>query len=166
MKTALCVCIALIFLSSCEESEKIEIYNENNTIVKDGVVYDINEKPINGLYKVYYPNGNVKMEVDSQNGRPEGEGKFYAEEGYLLFHGDFKNGLPEGKVLNFYEDGSVHNELYYQNGVRNGKFKTYNESGELSMEVEYRNGNAVEGNFYLMENKIELSAEELQKLSE
>jgi len=165
MKTVLYGCLTVLLLTACGESEKVEIYNENNTVVKNGIVYDINEKPINGIYKVYYPNGNVKMEVKSRNGQPDGEGRFYAEEGWLLFQGTFKNGLIEGKMLNFYEDGSVHNELNYKDGVQDGISKTYDENGELSIEAEYQNGKAVNGVFYLLDSKIDLSADDLQKLS-
>ena len=80
------------FLSACGESGTDEIYNENNTNVVEGIVYDINEKPINGTYKIYYPNGNVKMEVKSKNGKPDGLGRFYDEDGNIVFEGNFKNG--------------------------------------------------------------------------
>ena len=113
--------LALIgLLSACGESDSDEIYNENNTNVVDGVVYDINEKPINGIYKTYYPNGNVKMEVRSKSGKPEGEGRFYNEDGSLLFSGTFKNGLMNGKMLNFYPDGSIREENYYVDGIKDG----------------------------------------------
>ena len=68
MKIRILGIIAIGLLCACGESDKDEIYNENNTNVVDGIVYDINEKPINGIYKIYYPNGNVKMEVRSKSG--------------------------------------------------------------------------------------------------
>ncbi|MDO4162297.1 MAG: hypothetical protein Q4D80_04765 [Pseudomonadota bacterium] len=154
------------FLTACGESDKGEIYNENNTNVVDGIVYDINEKPINGIYKIYYPNGNVKMEITSRNGRPEGAGRLYDEDGNVLFEGNFQNGRIEGKMLNFYSDGSVRNEMYYEKGIPNGTYKTYNEDGSLAIEVLYDHGKAVGGYAMIQEHKIELSPEDLADLSQ
>ena len=62
MKIRILVTVCTALLSACGESDRDEIYNENNTNVVNGVVYDINEKPINGIYKIYYANGKVKTE--------------------------------------------------------------------------------------------------------
>ena len=75
--------VTVLFMLGCKEAEKNEVYNENNTNVINGVVYDIEDKPINGIYKTYYGNGSVKMEMSAQNGLPEGEGRFYDENGNL-----------------------------------------------------------------------------------
>lgn len=159
--------LALIgLLSACGESGSDEIYNENNTNVVDGVVYDINEKPINGIYKTYYPSGNVKMEVESQKGKPEGKGRFYDEDGNILYEGTFRDGKIDGKMLNFYPDGSVHNEVNYNKGVQTGISRTYNEDGSLAVETKFENGKAVSGYAMIQEHKIDLSPEDLQALSQ
>ncbi len=156
---------ATCLLLACTESDNAEIYNENNTNVVDGIVYDMNERPINGLYKIYYPNGNVKMEVRSKNGRPDGEGKFYDEVGNLLFSGTFKNGVIHGKMYNYYADGTVRNEMNYVNGVQHGTYKTYKENGDLAINVEFEQGKAISGYTMLQEHKVELSAEDLVAIS-
>lgn len=154
------------FLSACGESGTDEIYNENNTNVVEGIVYDINEKPINGTYKIYYPNGNVKMEVKSKNGKPDGLGRFYDEDGNIVFEGNFKNGLMNGKMLNFYPDGSIHNEINYTNGKPDGLYKTYNQDGTPVVEVLFENGTASKGYAIIQEHKIDLTPEDLQEISE
>ena len=154
------------FLSACGESGTDEIYNENNTNVVEGIVYDINEKPINGTYKIYYPNGNVKMEVKSKNGKPDGLGRFYDEDGNIVFEGNFKNGLMNGKMLNFYPDGSIHNEINYTNGKPDGLYKTYNQDGTPVVEVLFENGTASKGYAIIQEHKIYLTPEDLQEISE
>ena len=60
---------SFFFILGCDDGIKDEIYNENNTTVSGGVVYDTDEQPINGLYRVYYPNGIVKMEIQSKVNR-------------------------------------------------------------------------------------------------
>lgn len=165
MKIRILGIIFIGLLGACGESDKDEIYNENNTNVVDGVVYDINEKPINGIYKIYYPNGNVKMEVRSKNGKPEGKGNFYDEDGNIIFTGNFKNGLMDGKILNFYPNGSIREENYYVDGVKDGIYKTYDEDGEVSVEVKFEKGQAVSGYVMIKGNKVDMDTDDLQELS-
>lgn len=165
MKLWVCFAVMVLGFTACEESEDVKIYNESNTNVIDGVVYDINEKPINGLYKIYYSNGNVKMEVESKDGKPHGSGRFYNEDGILLFEGEFVNGLMDGKMLNYFEDGSVRNEMHYVKGKRNGTYKTFNPDGTLAIEVEFEDGLAISGYALVNGNKINLSEDELVQLS-
>lgn len=158
--------VAVCWVCGCDFSDKDEIYNENNTTVKDGVVYDIDERPINGLYKVYYSNGNVKMQVQSKNGLPDGEGKFYDENGNLQFLGMFVGGKIDGKFYNYYEDGTVHNEMNYKNGVQDGEQKLFNTDGSLMISVMFENGKILSG--YALEGgvKVPFSTEELESLSQ
>lgn len=166
MKIRILGALLISLLAACGESDSDEIYNENNTNVVDGVVYDINEKPINGTYKIYYPNGNVKMEVKSKNGKPDGLGRFYNEDGNILFEGNFADGLMNGKMLNFYPDGSIHNEINYTKGKPNGTYRTYNQDGTLVVEVVFENGKATKGYALIQEHKIDLTPEDLQEISE
>lgn len=164
MRFAILAVSALVLFSACKEPEKNEIYNENNTTVKDGVVYNIDETPINGLYKTYYPNGTVKMEVYSQNGKPNGLGKFYNEDGTLLYEGTFSDGQPVGTMYHYYRNGKVHNEQNYANGVLHGTQQTYGKKGELLVEVVFDQGKAVSGYAMVNDEKVEFSPEELAEL--
>ncbi len=156
--------LGLTFITACKESEKNEIYNENNTTVKDGVVYNIDEAPINGLYRTYFANGNVKMEVYSQNGKPNGLGKFYQEDGTLVYEGTFSDGTPVGTIYQYYHNGKVHNEQNYANGVLHGIQQTFNKKGELTMEITFNQGKATAGYMIINNEKIEFTPEELQEL--
>jgi len=164
MKIGLSALFVLLTLTACGESEQVLVYNENNTSVVNGVVYDMHEKPINGLYRIYYPSGVVRMEVESKNGMPNGVGKFYDEGGVLVNQTTFKDGVTDGTLFNYYPDGQVHNELIYVNGVLNGPQKTYDENGSLIVEIEFDNGRAVKGYTVVDEDKIALTEEELKQL--
>ena len=155
---------AVTLLSACDDAADVEIYNENNTTVKNGVVYDIDENPINGLYKIYYPNGNVRMEVDSKAGHPDGTGKFYGEDGVLMYSAHFENGVLNGVLLNYYADGHVHNELSYLNGKLEGEQKTFDEEGNLTVSAVFAHGKAVSGHTIVDGKKIELAEDELKAL--
>ena len=164
MKSGLFALLFLLMVTACGESEKNTVYNENNTSVVNGVVYDMREKPINGLYKIYYPNGVIRMEIESKNGLPNGAGKFYGEDGILVNSATFKDGVIDGILYNYFPDGQVHNEITYVNGVLEGVQKTYDENGELIVEVTYENNKAVKGYTVVSGENIEFTDEELKQL--
>lgn len=157
------VCCVLM-LSSCDESGSGEIYNENNTNISGGVVYNIDEEPINGLYRVYYSDGNIKMEVQSKSGKPYGIGKFYTPDGNLSFQGNLTDGQPDGAFYNYYPSGQVHNEMYYTKGVKDGTQKVYDEDGELQAEIVFENGEPIRGYALVKGEKVDFSAEELAEM--
>lgn len=155
----------VLVLSACGQSDNEEIYNENNTNVIGGVVYDTEEKPINGIYKTYYTTGAIKMEMAAKNGLPNGEGKFYDENGNIQFSGTFGNGKINGKFYQYYEDGTIHNELNYVNGVRNENQILYDEKGQILAEIVYNNDKAINGYVLIDDEKIPLEADDLKDLS-
>lgn len=166
MRFVLLLFCLICAVSACEEDIQNEIYNENNTAVLGGVVYNIDEKPINGLYKIYYSDGNVKMEVQSKDGKPEGNAKFYDKDGSLYAQGNFSEGKPEGVFYYYYSNGEVHNELNYVKGIKDGKQKLYDENGILSAVVVFSNGEPVSGYTLIKEKKTPFTAEELSELKE
>lgn len=157
------LCLFLI-LTACDDSQRNEIYNENNTTVINGVVYNIDEKPINGIYKIYYTNGNVRMEIESLDGKPDGDGKFYDKNGNLLYQTSFKNGVIDGKMYNYYENGQLHNEMQYKEGILDGRQKTFDEDGNLTVDVEFVNGKAINGCAYIDGRKVDFAPEELAQI--
>ena len=157
--------ISAFFVVSCDESANDEIYNENNTNVSSGVVYNIDEKPINGLYRVYYPDGNIKMEIQSKDGKPNGMGKFYTEDGVLYMQGVFTDGQADGVFYNYYPKGHVHNEMNYEKGIKNGTQKTYDKKGNLIVEVLFEKGSAKNGYMVINGEKTDFSPDELAELN-
>ena len=156
--------VACLLLVSCDDAGNDEIYNENNTNVSGGIVYNIDDEPINGLYRVYYSDGDIKMEVQSKNGKPDGVGKFYNEDGMLVYMGNFSAGLPNGAFYNYYDNEQVHNEMNYVNGVKDGAQKVFDEDGKLLVEVVFKNGEPVNGYAIVNDEKVPLSEEELTEL--
>ncbi|MDB4533545.1 hypothetical protein N9242_01640 [Vicingaceae bacterium] len=60
----------------------------------------------NGIYKVYYPNGRLKLKTVYANSKIYGEWTHYDPEGKILIKGKYKEGLKHGywiyKYLNIY----------------------------------------------------------------
>ena len=86
-----------------------------------------------GTWKGYYPNGNLRVEIEYVNN--EGYGKSYNINGKLEFKGKYEyHNKWDGKGYD--ENGNIIYELI--NG--NGKVKEYNWKGDLVFEGEYLNG--------------------------
>lgn len=164
MKNFSTILFILCLLCGCGESDKDEIYNENNTTVVHGVVYNVEEKPINGLYKVYYPNGNVRMQIESKHGLPDGEGRFFSEDGRVLYNAFFKGGQLHGTLQNFYDDGNIHNELNYKEGKLDGTQRTFAQDGELAVQIVFENGKAKSGFVVIDDETVQLTSKELKEL--
>lgn len=156
----------ILFFSACTESEKSEIYNENNTTVIDGIVYDIYEKPICGLYRTYYSDGTIKMEIFSRDGKPHGEGKFYSDKGTLQYKGNFNKGVLNGTLYSYFDDGQIKDEMHFKNGLKDGVQKIYNKDGNIEIEITFEEGKCITGHKLLNEQKIELSTDILDSLSD
>ncbi len=124
-----------------------------NDIVEEGR-YKSNRKY--GLWKKYFPNGNLMSEIYFKNGRAYGDFKTYYENGNLeeagfwkgrIYTGDFKryhpngtlaqekkfneNGKTTGVVKYFYDNGQVELEFTTVNGVENGKAIRYYPNGDV-----------------------------------
>ncbi len=165
MKIIFLPAIALLILTACNESEKNEIYNENNTNVINGVVYNIDEKPINGVYKTYDEHGNVRMKITSKDGKPHGMGYFFRENGSLQYEAEFKDGILDGQLNQYYVNGALHNEMHYVNGIHDGVQKTFDSEGNQTAEIVYENGKPVSGFVLFNNEQINLTAEELAQIA-
>lgn len=156
--------IATLIVVGCNDDVRNEIYNENNTSIVDGVVLDVDDHPISGIYRTYYADGAVKMEMQSEGGKPDGYGKFYNADGVLAYSGYFKKGVLDGELYSYFDNGQVQNEMNYENGLRHGIQKIFDENGNLRVEVEYNHGIAVRGYAVVNGSQAEFSTEELAKL--
>ncbi|MBR3501477.1 MAG: hypothetical protein IKO06_01065 [Alphaproteobacteria bacterium] len=159
------VLLMISMLACCGKDKEEEVYNENNTNVVNGVVYDIYDKPINGIYKAYHGNGSVRMEMNARKGLPDGDGRFYDENGNLAYSITFKNGKLNGKFYHYYEDGNIHNELNYVDGEQSGTQILYDEKGQQVVDLFYENNKAVKGYVFVDGEKIEFDEDELKELS-
>lgn len=79
-----------------------------------------------GKWKEYFCNGNMKSNIEFQNGRPDGYAIMYNEEGKISEEGTWKNNRWVGNYKLYYPNGNVQHEFTFnQNGKREGE-QTYN----------------------------------------
>lgn len=122
----------------------------------------------NGLWKKYWPNGNLKSEIIYNNGRSTGAYTTYFSNGKTEEKGTMQNGLlvgeyklywpngearqlksfndlgsTEGRVQFFYENGKPELDFTTENGKETGKSTWYFENGDVKREVTYNEAGVV-----------------------
>ncbi len=123
MRKHLLLLLSLIFISSCESTDKTAA--EDNFCDCEMLAHDNlfnhfyledRKAPYTGICKLFYKNGQVKQERELVSGKNNGFYRTFSESGILL------------------EEGSFLDNRHH------GWFKYYDEQGELMIEVEYDNG--------------------------
>lgn len=109
-----------------------------DTKVEEGEYKD-NKKV--GPWNMYWPNGNLKSEVNYKMGKPEGMYKVYYRNGQVQEVGSWMNEMNIGTFKRYYESGKVQQEFEFKdNGLRNGVQKYYYPNGQLELEAQFANG--------------------------
>jgi antitoxin component YwqK of YwqJK toxin-antitoxin module len=76
---------------------------ESGELLMEGPLNSKGEK--NGLWKSYYPNGNVWSEGEFKDGLDHGIRKAYYENGQKRFEGKYENGRKRGMWIFWDENG-------------------------------------------------------------
>lgn len=103
----------------------------------------------NGLYKVFYPSGRLRVKTVFANNNINGEWSWYDEKGTILVKGIYKDGVKHGfwayKWLKIYGR--------YKKGLRNGKWYEL-DPNEKKIKSHYKNGILMHGKGFGDENRI------------
>lgn len=91
------------------------------------------EGKLDGVRKVYYPNGKIAEERGYVKGVKEGVYKKYAESGFLIEEANFKAGQYDGKTTYYDSKGKVTIKGQFKNGKKNGVW-TYYENNKVVKE--------------------------------
>lgn len=106
--------------------------------VEEGMYAD-NKKT--GIWKEYYPNGNVKNKITFENNRPNGYAIMYHDNGKISEEGLWKNNRWVGDYKLYYENGQVAQEFKFNtSGKREGQQKYYFENGQTMIEGDWKEG--------------------------
>lgn len=105
-----------------------------------------------GIYKEWYPNGNLRMSCEVIEGlgdlNPGAEATWifhkkntvYAEDGTLLAEIFYEKGELEGDSIYYHPDGTVAKVIPYHHDKIEGALLTYNREGELIGKIPYLHG--------------------------
>ncbi|NUM49841.1 MAG: toxin-antitoxin system YwqK family antitoxin [Flavobacteriales bacterium] len=111
---------------------------EPDQIVEEGAFKDSRKI---GVWKRFFPNGNIQDEIEYSNNRPNGYYKTYFENGQVQEEGIWKNNRNIGTFKRFYENGQVSQEFNFnESGKRDGNQKYYYDNGQLMIEGDWSAG--------------------------
>lgn len=102
-----------------------------NTVEIEGTYKD---GKLDGLYKSYYENGNLKREENYKDGELDGIAKWYHENGNIGEEKNYKNGKLDGGWKIYYENGNLKREGIVNNGKDIGIVKRYYKNGKIYSE--------------------------------
>lgn len=107
--------------------------------LKQEITY-VDNRP-NGYVRIYYENGNLSEEGIWKGNKWVGKYKFYHKNGKVAYDWNYNNtGKRTGEQKYYYENGNKMIEGTWENGKENGTVKEYNEKGELIVEKTFNNG--------------------------
>ena len=139
MKKILWLCVALIYLSSCNNSEVVENKDEAGRLIER---YSVDEKTKlkDGLHETFLPSGKKSEESHYTNGIMRGEQIFYYENGQIQETRNLDaNGSFSGAYKSYYENGRMKSEGQYLNGAMGGKWKFFYNTGNIKEIVLFEN---------------------------
>jgi len=105
------------FLNKKKEGKWVTYHKGGKNVMSEE--YYVKDQ-INGLKKVFYPDGKVSEEINYQNGIQNGNSYMYAENGVKLREEFYVNGAQHGKAVYRDANGKVVNEGEYDKGKKIG----------------------------------------------
>ena len=134
----------LILTKTVKHGGKIEgefkEYHPNSNIKVTGKY--VNGK-LDGEYKEFHPNSNVKVTGKYVNGELDGEYKEFHPNSNIKVTCKYVNGKLDGEYKEFYSNKNIWFTGKYINGNKDGKWRYYNEENTYGYN-EYRFNNGVE----------------------
>lgn len=103
----------------------------------------------NGLYKVYYPSGRLKIKTIFANNKINGEWTYYDYKGVIIIKGIYRNGVKHG----YWAYKSLRIFGRYKKGLKNKKWKRIDEN-EKKYISHYKNGVLTRGEGFGNEEAI------------
>jgi MORN repeat protein len=95
---------------------------------------------LEGEYKRWYENGQLRGLCFDKDGQLEGESKSWYSNGQLWDHSFYKEGHLEGESKTWHKNGQLSQHCFYKNGQREGEFKRWYENGQLLKHCFYKDG--------------------------
>lgn len=125
------------------------IYDEDGNIIS-GVIYSRDETVaegvidenglFQGMWKLYYPGGELKAEGEYTDSKRQGEWKFYHINGEIEHRGKYIDDLPQGEWKWYFDNGLLRREEFYRRGKEDGESIEYNIEKNVISKGEYING--------------------------
>ena len=72
---------------------------------------------LEGIRKIYYPNGKLREEFRYFDGLENGKGTLYHKNGKIGAIQNFKDGVLHGELIEYYENGKLTRKVTYKEGT-------------------------------------------------
>lgn len=94
-----------------------------------------------GVWRKYYPGGQIKSEITYIKGRPTGSFETYFPNGQLEEKGNWKGRVYTGSFERYYEDGTLSQKKNFnEKGKTEGVVEYYHTNGQLELAFSTNNG--------------------------
>ena len=100
---------------------------------------------LNGEYKEFYDNGEIKSTANYVDGVLEGLSLVYDREGNLSYEIPYIKNKKNGTVKRYYPTGELMGEIKYEHGLKHGMLDAYNKDGTLMAKVLFNKDVAIKG---------------------
>jgi hypothetical protein len=110
-------------IKSSHYIKKVAVFAENTSQV--AIEKSYTNYGQNGLYKVFYPNGSLKIKTVFSHNKIHGEWTYYDLEGIILIKGIYEEGIKDG----YWAYKSLKTYGRYRKGQKHKKWKRKDESG-------------------------------------
>lgn len=88
----------------------------------------------------YYPNGNLKSEIELNNkGEINGTKTIYYEDKNVQSIEHYINNVKNGEFISYYSNGNIEIALWYKDGKKDSTLKAYYKDGKLQYTYDYVN---------------------------
>ena len=164
----ICLLLTLLIISALIPSCSHRGKNNNEFVVKNGLIYHNNSKTpytgkwtgyvkglkieydvLNGVktgeLKTYYKNGSLQMTGHLVNNKNEGLWKYYYPDSSMESQGNFKDDIPEGKWIWYYDKGEIKGTGSFVLGKREGEWIDFDKKGKITLKKLYKNGKELKG---------------------
>ncbi len=131
-KSAILLAVSIMLVSSTTYAEVRKLYYPNGQLKLE---VNFKDDKLEGI-KRYYESGKLKEEANIKDHKLEGIGKAYYKSGQLKFKGNYKDGKLHGLTKEYQPKGNVLYIDTYKNGTKIHR-KMYDERGKLEFEQDY-----------------------------
>jgi antitoxin component YwqK of YwqJK toxin-antitoxin module len=115
------------------------IYSHNNGAkLQSEIGYKMGK--MDGVKRVYYPDGTLQEEATYSSDKRNGISRWYLSDGTLSIAYNYKNGNMEGMQKTFYPNGNIASEVNAVNNLEEGAYTEYFQKGNVKLEGKYLHG--------------------------
>lgn len=125
------------YANNLKDGEYITYYEgKDSTFRKSEIHYK--QGMLDGSYKLFYDNGQVKAEINYKENKEDGESLMYYETGQLAVQQKYKMGVPEGEWREWHDNGQERMVGSFVKGKKEGEHKEYYKEGQVKRIAIYK----------------------------